>query len=64
MLPVIKRFLYIFNKKSVFNTLDVVFGEIFLLPPINSTQFCLKCMINFTHNRVIGLVIKSEHSFQ
>jgi len=31
-LPVIKRFLYIFNKKSILNTLDVVFGEIFLLP--------------------------------
>jgi len=27
--PVMKRFLYIFNKKSIFNILDVVFGEIF-----------------------------------
>jgi len=50
--------------KSIFNTLDVVFGEIFLLPSINSTQFCLKCVINFAHNRIIGLVIKSEHYFQ
>jgi len=46
--------------KSIFNTLDVVFGEIFLLPHINSTQFCLKYVINFAHNLVIGLVIKSE----
>jgi len=42
--------------KSIFNTLDVVFEEIFLLFP--STAH------NFVHNRVIGLVIKSEHCFQ
>jgi len=58
-LPAIKRLLY------TFNTLDVVFSEIFLFPtPINSTQFYLKCVINFAYNRVIGLVIKSEHCFQ
>jgi len=64
-LPVIKRFLYYFKqKRSIFNTHVVVFGEIFLLTPFNSTQFCLKCVINIAHNRVIGLVIKSEHCFQ
>jgi len=55
--------LYIFNKQSIFNTLDEVFGEIILLSSINSTQFCLKCVINFAHNRVIGFVIKSEQLF-
>jgi len=49
---------------NIFNTLNVVFGEIFLFLPINSTQFCLKFVINFAHNCVIGLVIKSEHCFQ
>jgi len=53
------------NKKSIFNTFDVVFGELFLLLPINkqNTVF-FNCVINFVHNLVIGLVIKSEHCFQ
>jgi len=36
----------------------------FLITPLNSTQFCLKCVINFAHKRVIGLVIKSDPCFQ
>jgi len=47
---------YFPQQKSIFNTLDVVFSKIFLLPPINNTQFCLKFVIKFAHNRVIGLM--------
>jgi len=55
----------IFSKKH-FNILDEVFGKIFLLlsSHINSAQYRLKCVINFAHNCVIGLMIKSEHYFQ
>jgi len=54
MLPV-NDFCIYFQLQSIFNTLDEVFGEIFLLSPINNTQFCLKCVINFAYNYGIGL---------
>jgi len=52
------------TKKKPFQQTWCSFWWLFLLPLINSTQFYLKCVINFAHNLVIGLVIKSEHCFQ
>jgi len=40
-------FVYFQQQKSIFNSLDVVFGEIFLLLPINSTQILFKMCDQF-----------------
>jgi len=40
------------------------FGANFSYYPINWIQYCIKYVVNFAHNRVIGLVINSAYGFQ